>query len=256
MSTSLYTTLTISAFVMYILTKISKRSHKILFLLLLACACTSHNHGAQAAFATVKSTLTTHGQTISNGAIWVVDTVYLLGKLFPNKISNSVTSSALATLNYISLCALGFYLAQIKEYANVALKASPKDDKLTRCVAGTQSFCTSVTAIDTIASALAATYAARGKTKSASNIYATMRPWAETAFILTILIDIYHLTQKDTPKRLNGSSDLALKGLGYMSIALCRRNPDSLTQASCWWSMATLYGIKSWWFTPAPSSVA
>lgn len=232
--------------------KICTRTKKVLFLFLLVCAFTPNAYGARAALTRVQHTLTTHGQTISNGAIWAVDTVYLLGKLFPNRISKSVTTSAFATLNYIGLCALGFYFAQMEQHARTAFEPSQKDHKLTRCVAGAQSFCMGIAALDTIMNALAATYAVRGQTKTATKIYAQMLPWAETAFVLTILIDIYHMTQKQTRERLEGASDLTLKGLGYASMALSRRHPNSLTQACCWWSMATLYGIKNWIFLPLP----
>lgn len=215
---------------------------KIILYLLLICSCTTHNYGAQSTLRAAQSIYTKHGQTISNGAIWTVDTIYLLGKLFPHRISERTTTSAFATLNYVGIFALGTLCQKMKENLQTTWRER-KNDKTKSCAALAQSYCLSVALANSITTATAATYTARGNTKSALKIYKVMRPFTDTVLVITLILDIYRL-MRPTARAL-GASNLALKGLGYVCMAICQHNPNSLLEASCIWSMATLYNAKS-----------
>jgi hypothetical protein len=223
-------------------------TQKIILYLLLACTYPSHNYSAQATLRSAQRIYTTHGDTLYHGAIWGADTVYLLGKLYPNKIPTKATTTSFAALNYVGLLYLGYQYTHLKHALSTAWQATQSNQKITCLAALAQAFCSGVFLIDALAMAAAATYMLRGNTKTANRIYAKMMPLADATLAITIGLDCYHMAQSNTFARLAGASDLLLKGLGYVSMAKCRHNPNSLTQATCWWGMATLYGIKSLWF--------
>ncbi len=214
----------------------------IILYLIFTCGYTTKNYGLQSMLRTTQTIYTKHGQTISNGAIWTVDTIYLLGKLFPQRISERTTTNAFATLNYIGLFALGTLYQKMKESFQTTWRER-ENDRIKSCAALAQSYCISVALTNTITTAIAATYTARGNTKSALNMYRFMRPFTDGMLAITIILDIYRLTRPTA--RALGASNLALKGLGYACMAICQHNPNSLLEASCIWSMATLYNAKS-----------
>lgn len=221
---------------------------KIILSLFLACTYTSHNYGAQATLHSAQRMYTKHGDSLYHGAIWGADTVYLLGKLYPDKISTKTTTTSFAALNYVGLLYLGYQYSHLKHALITAGQAIQGNQNLTCIAALAQAFCSGVFLIDALAMAVAATYMLMGDTKAANRIYAKMMPLADATLAITIGLDCYHMLQSNAFARLAGASDLLLKGLGYFSMAKCRHNPNSLTQATCWWGMATLYGIKSLWF--------
>lgn len=214
----------------------------IILYLILICGCTTKNYGLQTMLHTTQAICAKHGQALSNGAIWTVDTIYLLGKLFPHKISERTTTNAFAMLNYIGLFALGTLYQKMKESLQTAWHER-ENDKAKSYAALAQSYCLSVAFTNTITAAIAAAYATRGKTELVLNIYRFMRPFTNAMLTITIMLDIYRLTRPTA--RALGASNLALKGLGYASMAICQNNPNSLLEASCIWSMATLYNAKN-----------
>lgn len=223
-------------------------THTIILSLILACTCTSHNYGAQTTLRTVQRVYTKHGDSFYRGAIWGADTVYLLGKLYPNKIPAKATTTSFAALNYVGLLYLGYQYSHLKHALITAGQAIQGNRTITCLAALAQAFCSGVFIIDALAMAAAATYMLQNNIKAANQIYAKMMPLADATLAITIGLDCYHMLQSNAFARLAGASDLLLKGLGYFSMAKCRHNPNSLTQATCWWGMATLYGIKSLWF--------
>lgn len=214
----------------------------IILYLTFICCYTAKNYGLQTVLRTTQTIYTKHGQALSNGAIWTVDTIYLLGKLFPQRISERTTTNAFATLNYIGLFALGTLYQKTKESLQTTW-GERKNDKIRSCAALAQSYCLSVAFTNTITAVVAATYTARGNTKSALRMYQLMRPFTDAMLAITIILDVYRLTRPTA--RALGASNLALKGLGYTCMAICQHSPNSLLEASCIWSMATLYNVKN-----------
>lgn len=218
---------------------------KVFLILLCISSSISPQYDARTLFDSAQKTYVKHGNTLHRGAIWGIDTVYLLGKLYDNKVPKSLTTGAFTALNYVGLLYLGSQYNHLQQQTQLASWAFGHNKNIACLAALAESFCAAVFLVDAIAMAWAATCTARGEHKSATTIYRTMLPFADITLGLTIGLDIYRLAQNDTYARATGASDLALRGLGYWSMATCRRNPNTLTQAKCWWGMATLYGIRS-----------
>ena len=218
---------------------------KILLILLCTYSSTSSSHDVHTLFQATQKIYSKHGNTLYRGAIWGIDTIYLLGKLFPNKVPQHLTTSSFTALNYAGLLYLGSQYDHMRQQARNVSLALERNKEIACLTALAESLCAAFSIVDALANAFAATQTIRGKTKTATSIYKTMIPFADMTLIITILLDVFRLSQNNANARAIGISGLALRGLGYWSMAICRHNPNSLKQACCYWSMATLYGIQS-----------
>ncbi|MBF0363462.1 MAG: hypothetical protein HQK49_20740 [Oligoflexia bacterium] len=152
-----------------------------------------------------------HSDLISQLSIWVIDSIFLFGKLFPNKVPKHTGDGAFMILNYIGIVSIPFQIrSMIKNIQDTLFSYNRKKSERILVVilaSSLSGICTLIGIIDIMVMSLAATLITFGGSKFSylpPKIFAILIPINSVVIFFLILLEIYRvLMNKHILKKIN-----------------------------------------------------
>ncbi|MBF0207714.1 MAG: hypothetical protein HQK53_12570 [Oligoflexia bacterium] len=155
--------------------------------------------------------LVAHSDLVSQLAIWLIDSIFLVGKLFPHKFPRYVGDASFMALNYVGIIAIPFQTrCLIKNFQDTIFsfnRTRVERQNLVALASLLSGICIAVGIVDIFAMSFTATLITFGDSQQravTSKIFTILIPMGSVIISLLILLEIYRiLMNRHILKRMN-----------------------------------------------------
>ncbi|MBF0360347.1 MAG: hypothetical protein HQK49_05010 [Oligoflexia bacterium] len=152
-----------------------------------------------------------HSDLISQLAIWTIDSIFLIAKLFPNKIPSYVGNASFMALNYVGIISIPFLIKSMKKNFQDTIFSYYRKKKERQTLVAFASLLsgitTAVSIVDILAMSTAATIITFGNNQTKdipTKMFSILIPIGSVMIATLIILEIYRiLMNKHILKRMN-----------------------------------------------------